>query len=470
MHLRPSANTGSFLAPEEYARLESTASGSRTKNDSSGFEIHSSQRLPDIARPSSQRSKLSKHNHAFTVDKRTSTTSHKTPDRIASGPRPTGSDWPQQDTTRKRVHGVSRLSKKPKEQKRHKPNLVEELFPEQAKVLQKPLRDGLMREKRVPLLEPPQLDQFHDASAPNQSFPQAREASFDTGVRDTSRIENLAVLILDGGNPNLCEADFRRVAPKGWHIGEWRGREDPLQVIPARDENTLLFQNCYYLVFPNLKLAEAYKSRAEYLHKLSQAHTPTTLHSPLLPLVGTIIDGEDAGSLLREYALAPPSQPLSLHLLSPPYKLPILRMLAAKGTVPLTHPTKRSGRAVLLWVDGYQPTTNHIQTMLARDGQDRGMPWSATESAGAIQDFNGQPRRSTAAGEGWPESAPDEEHDEEPETSRGGYRRWLVSFEDETEARRFIRAWHKRPFPVWQFGMDWEDGEPLPLLHTEFMW
>ena len=342
-------------------------------------------------------------------------------------------------------------------------SLLEELFPEQVKDRQKPMEDTQKADSQVPRFEPPTFDDFR-----NEFFP-TRENVRGTTLK-TARNENTTILVLDGGNLNLCEADFRRVAPKGWHIEEWRGREDPLKIIPARNEKSLLFKNRYYLVFPNAGLASAYKQRAEFLHKLARAHTPTSLMSPLLPPTGTMVNGEDAGALVREYTLAPPSQPLSLRVLHPPYQHSVLRLLAADGTVPLVHPTNQAGRSVLLWVDGHQPSTYEVGSMIGADGRDRGFRWSPSIGNGTIEQFDGQPRLVMPKLKDEGDSPAAEEEVVEEQGNKGIYRRWLITFEDETEARRFIRVWHRRAFPLWQFGVPWEDGEPLPLVHAEFIW
>ena len=47
--------------------------------------------------------------------------------------------------------------------------------------------------------------------------------------------------------------------------------------------------------------------------------------------------------------------------------------------------------------------------------------------------------------------------------------RWIIAFEDENEARRFVRRCHLRPFTS---GLnDWEHkGDHAPLMHVEYMW
>ena len=96
------------------------------------------------------------------------------------------------------------------------------------------------------------------------------------------------------------------------------------------------------------------------------------------------------------------------------------------------------------------------------------MQWYPSTSSGAIIQLTGQSPDSSSL----EERCEDESNEEKVtgETLKAGYKRWLVFLRDETEARRFIRIWHKRPFPLWNFHTSLENGEALPLVHTEFIW
>lgn len=58
--------------------------------------------------------------------------------------------------------------------------------------------------------------------------------------------------------------------------------------------------------------------------------------------------------------------------------------------------------------------------------------------------------------------------DDPEHTAAGAQRRWIVSFIDEQEARRFTRRWHRKPFPLRGEGV--AVGEPPPLLNAELIW
>ena len=48
--------------------------------------------------------------------------------------------------------------------------------------------------------------------------------------------------------------------------------------------------------------------------------------------------------------------------------------------------------------------------------------------------------------------------------------RWLISFEDENEARRFVRTWHQRPWPgIVGSDISWEYEDSTPLVQAEFL-
>ena len=55
----------------------------------------------------------------------------------------------------------------------------------------------------------------------------------------------------------------------------------------------------------------------------------------------------------------------------------------------------------------------------------------------------------------------------EPVAQRRSLKRWIVRLGDENEARRFVRAWHRRPFPLLD---DEVRGEKPPVVNAEFLW
>lgn len=120
----------------------------------------------------------------------------------------------------------------------------------------------------------------------------------------------------------------------------------------------------------------------------------------------------------------------------------------------------RSGRAILIWVQGYNPPLSSIREMINQDGRKRGLAWSLAADVPAIEkvDYSSEDGPNT-------QSNGSAENGQSKERLR---RRWIVTFTDESEARRFIRCWHRRPFPLRGAGTG--VGEPPSLVNAEYIW
>ena len=113
------------------------------------------------------------------------------------------------------------------------------------------------------------------------------------------------------------------------------------------------------------------------------------------------------------------------------------------------------GRSVLFTVDGQQLPTSVIKHTVAADGRDRGLAWNVSidrldTSSVAADGFEDSTGTETAelAGLG---------------ARRHAFSRWVLSFLNESEARRFIRAWHRRSIPLAR-------GDDPVLVQAEFIW
>lgn len=194
------------------------------------------------------------------------------------------------------------------------------------------------------------------------------------------------------------------------------------------------------------------------LHKLAQRHTPISLQSPLPPTAGTIVEGEDAQSFLQDYALCPPSQRISITSMFAPFGNAVKPLIEHQGYPQLTVPNNKGGRAVLLWIDGHAPTTRAIKAAIDQDGRDRALPWATAGGSSSFEKLN------------LPTASPEDmggSEAVEPENKGRSSARWIVTFVDENEARRFVRAWHKRPFHL---SGDAVRGADAALVNTEFLW
>ena len=229
----------------------------------------------------------------------------------------------------------------------------------------------------------------------------------------------------------------------------------------------------YFLVFRNAVYARAYQHRARMMFKVARKHMPRNITSPVLPTRGTIVDGEDVGQIVQDFTLVPSgTDTLDLSFVSQPYSKILSKLLASEGYEQITRPQDKTGRCVLLWVDGYQPSSGAIKAMLAKDGQSRGMPWSSlAHGQDAVRLLSSAADDNGSCSPGFSAATDDEDIDlEEEQIPRRQGRSWLIAFKDETEARRFARVWHLRPYSFPLKTEDRQRDEPSPLVHVEHLW
>lgn len=195
-----------------------------------------------------------------------------------------------------------------------------------------------------------------------------------------------------------------------------------------------------------------------------------------------LIEGENIHDVLQNYALCPPSQRISLRVLFPPYSPAMRRLIDQRGYAQIEVPPplaaasginqeqeqknskSRSGRAVLVWVQGYNPPFSSIREMINQDGRNRGLPWSLAGDVPAIEKVNNHSSDDATTTHPNPHGTPESGQSSKERLRR----RWIVTFVDESEARRFIRRWHRRPFPLRGAGTG--VGEPPSLVNAEFIW
>ena len=102
-----------------------------------------------------------------------------------------------------------------------KVSLLEELFPEDVRKSQNLAIDA---EDDLPRLPLPNLPSDDDLSKPK-----ATKTQLTKQTQQSLRHEDLTILVLSRISMSLVESDFRRVAPKGAHINQWRGAGDILE-------------------------------------------------------------------------------------------------------------------------------------------------------------------------------------------------------------------------------------------------
>lgn len=105
-------------------------------------------------------------------------------------------------------------------------SLLEELFPEE--VQKKRNRLSAKELQHIPRLPLSTLtDETHES--PNVVRGGKHLEAFVE--RDSLRQWNISVLVIRRASRSLIESDFRRVAPKGQHIDDWKGPGDILRGI-----------------------------------------------------------------------------------------------------------------------------------------------------------------------------------------------------------------------------------------------
>jgi hypothetical protein len=250
------------------------------------------------------------------------------------------------------------------------------------------------------------------------------------------------------------------ILPQGSHLA----------VIPARDNNTLEKLGYYFILCSNDAAARAYLDRTNTLHKL--ARSAKVLEATGLPIPpGYLREGEDPEKVLQGFTIAPAYSKLSLRLLNRPYRPSMVRILKVGG--PAAHLTKDStpGEMVMFSVDMGHISQYDLMRALSDDGRRRNLHWKfGGKQAEQVVKLNYVHQEDNL---GEPDEGIEESPDSEAYRARkkNGYRRparYVISFKDRNEARRFVREWHRRPFPV-QGGHNPGD-EPPPIVNAEILW
>lgn len=246
--------------------------------------------------------------------------------------------------------------------------------------------------------------------------------------------------------------DFLRVAPPGKHLKQWRGHGAPVQVTPVRKADTFEATGTYLLAFRDTEEAQAYQKRAAQMHRGMISASEEMLN--ILPGGFLEVLDEDVFFKKADWTLAPEGQPLYMYVKPAPLSPHEIELLRDKGHPELAGPEgTRSRRAVLFWIDGHRPPLKLLQKFLADDGLDRGSPWTASKSIkpfGGLESNTRNNEGTDSHGRKGEEADIHEEslYEDSPSTKPIlDISRWILGFDDETEARRFVRAWHLQYWP-----------------------
>ncbi|KAM0321719.1 hypothetical protein ACHAQA_009958 [Verticillium albo-atrum] len=269
-----------------------------------------------------------------------------------------------------------------------------------------------------------------------------------------------AMLVLSNASKSLAESDFYRIGRKGEHLQAWNTTIK--KVIHLYDRNTLAPLDSYFILFTSRAAARTYQREAERLYALARADAATQ-DSSVAPL-----PTDDPAFTLA----APSPAPLSLKLYAlPPSTASRLGAFTLGKILPTEEgkPVEGSQRVIVSLQGGTLPTAA-VWGLVRRDGEVRNLKWDVSEIkpyfAQKASSHGGKKREKktaakggagdgkTAAEEGVPPPPADETATEaegadgaDPlaqDRTHAKSGRFVMSFGDVHEARRFARSWHRR--------------------------
>lgn len=134
-------------------------------------------------------------------------------------------------TPKDKINKPSKRRKRKKQKKPTEPNmsLFDELFPEDSDQAVAPdaVNEG---EEVIPRLSLVDFDDEDDFYNDAQNWKHSEDGRIERpNVKDALHERDLAVLVVNRASKSLIESDFRRLIPRGQHIGEWRGPGDILK-------------------------------------------------------------------------------------------------------------------------------------------------------------------------------------------------------------------------------------------------
>lgn len=303
----------------------------------------------------------------------------------------------------------------------------------------------------------------------NLSDDQKESLTLNLSTTKPTRSELLApakcgVLYLTACSGTLEESDFFRLGLKGKHIEGWKN--GIVRVIPVRHEHTLQFQGSYFIFFTCQFTARAYHSRVWRLHKLSRIRG---LRKPfLIPLKTDIMPStKEFDKLLDAFSLVPGYARLSIKYLAPPHQGPLRKIMENGSPVSLLRRQTNAEFLVLFYLDCGQVNPHQLSEFINDDGRRRNLHWNLAGGHAAIVNLQ--------------QEEPTVDTDTEVSISNnsvnggGGHKkfhqrpsRYVIPFAGEYEARRFVREWHRRPFPLRE-KRSLEDSF-RPIINAEMLW
>jgi len=172
-------------------------------------------------------------------------------------------------------------------------------------------------------------------------------------------------------------------------------------------------------------------------------------------------DGEDIQKLVKSFTLVPPYSRLFLRMPSKPYKPAMLRLLDQGGPGAIAARKSKAENMVLITSDTGAVHYNELLRAIREDGKRRNLHWKLALRNDPLVQLKDN-------------SVVDEMEEEtsgSPKLKQKTLRppaRYVLSFKDRHEARRFVREWHKRSMPE---NKKPKPGEELPpIVNAEILW
>lgn len=143
------------------------------------------------------------------------------------------------------------------------------------------------------------------------------------------------------------------------------------------------------------------------------------------------------------------------------------RLISQGGHPAIVARQSKSEGLVLLSLDKGHIGVYDLRGAIGRDGKERNLQWNLLPEKESIVRLDGG---KAASEEGEVGAELEVVKDvEEKKRKRLQPSRFILSFKDNQEARRFVRAWHRRPFPLTTGPQNPGDEGP-PIVNAELLW
>lgn len=197
-----------------------------------------------------------------------------------------------------------------------------------------------------------------------------------------------------------------------------------------------------------------------------------------IPVPPTLIGLPGNQIALRDgmtFTLTPSHQPLDLRAVQEPFSPP-LRSLLEHGGYEVLRRARRSEHEVLVNFEGSQPSLTAFKSAVNMDGKSRGgLHWAHLGRQKGFREIN-LPRH---LAKGLVDSANSGTNDEEASDAelvrsynmekwaQRAWRRFIMSFQDDAEAKRFVNAWHRRDITAL---LNQEGSDERTIINVELIW